>query len=120
MARKSRSRRKHRSVKRVRYTNKRRTHKRGTHKRGRRAGVPRATRPNVDTLTNLFARLNPTGEITKSERVPMKVEKKVVDSMDELTSMFSKMKGHEKRKKSKSKHGIRTKTHKKVARNPFA
>ena len=95
---------------------------RHTKKHGRKAGVhhSRKTRQNIDTLTSLFARLNPTGEIKKVERAPMKVEKKVVDSMDELTSMFSKMKGHEKRKKSKSKLGIRTKTHKKVARNPFS
>ena len=106
--RRSRSRsRKHRSM-RVRHTK----------KYGRKAGVhhSRKTRPNLDTLTSLFARLNPTGEIKKVERVPMKVEKKVVDAMDELTSMFGKMTGHKKRK---SKLGIQTKK-RKSKKNPFA
>ena len=104
----SRSRsRKRTSGKRPRYSNTRR----------RRSGVHhRSTRPNVDTLTSLFSRLNPTGQITKAERVPMKVEKKVVDAMDELTSMFGKMTGYKKRK---SKLGIRTKKSKR-RKNPFA
>lgn len=93
---------------------------RHTKKHGRKAGVhhSRKTRPNVDTLTSLFAKLNPTGTIKKIERTPMKVEKALVDDMDELASMFGKMKGH--KKKPKSKLGIHTKKHKSKARNPFA
>ena len=83
--------------------------KRRSHNRSKKGGVPhaRSTRPNVDTLMNLFSRV----EIEKKPKpVKMTVEK---DPMDNLTSMFSKLTGYKKKPKRKKSKWTTVKSHKK-------
>ena len=70
----------------------------------RKAGV-RHTRPNMNTLENLFSNLslpNPVKAIAKSERMVVSDSRKVGTSVDDLMKGFAGLKIKKRRKKSKA------------------
>ena len=92
------------------------TRHKGRSQSHRKKGGMRSTRPNPDTLANLFDRM----AIVKPDSV--KPVKMTIDknSIDELSHLFGNLKGHKKHRKSKL--GIKKKFNRnkpKTQKNPF-
>ena len=91
----------------------------------KRKGGVRRTRPNMNTLENLFSNLslpNPVKAIAKSERMVVSDSRKVGTSVDDLMKGFAGLKIKKRRKKSKaarsaSRKGKGTRHRKKSSRH---